>query len=176
MILRWALNFITSARHTLRYFSFSHLPAGNINKYEICSLNLHASVKQGQELHESWQARIYMRVFSTCISQSNENKSYMRVDKRWEVRVCVRVPSALVSWWTLNKWLLIDFLYCRLAVFSSSSLRQYMPYNYSTQCQHSPKNMSLSWAIFCLLLKVYYPGNLHQKIISFYFWISLSFN
>ena len=49
--------------------------------------NLHCLIKREQELHESWQARVYMRVFSTFIAWSNENKSCMRVDKReftWE--------------------------------------------------------------------------------------------
>jgi hypothetical protein len=51
-------------------------------------LNFHCLIKREQELHESWEARvIYMRVFSTFIAWSNENKSCMRVDKReftWE--------------------------------------------------------------------------------------------
>jgi hypothetical protein len=51
-------------------------------------LNLvHCLIKREQELHESWQARVYMRVSSTFIAWSNENKSCMRVDKReftWE--------------------------------------------------------------------------------------------
>ena len=50
-------------------------------------LNLHCLIKQEQELHESWQARIYIRVFSTFIVWSDKNKSCMRVDKReftWE--------------------------------------------------------------------------------------------
>ena len=50
-------------------------------------INSHVLVKREQELHESWQARVYMRVSSTLMSWSNENKSCMRVDKReftWE--------------------------------------------------------------------------------------------
>ena len=46
--------------------------------------NSHVLVKREQELHESWQARVCMRVSSTLMSWSNEN---MRVDKRefaWE--------------------------------------------------------------------------------------------
>ena len=39
------------------------------------------------------QARIYMGVFSTLMSWSNENKSCMRVDEAWQARVCVRVGS-----------------------------------------------------------------------------------
>ena len=37
---------------------------------------------QEQELHESWQARVYMRVSSTLVSWSNENKSCTSVEKR----------------------------------------------------------------------------------------------
>ena len=50
-------------------------------------INSRALVKREQELHESWQARVYMRVSSTLMSWSSENKSCMRVDKRdftWE--------------------------------------------------------------------------------------------
>jgi predicted transcriptional regulator len=50
-------------------------------------LNFHCLIKREQELHESWQARVYVRVFSTFIAWSNESKSCMRVDKReltWE--------------------------------------------------------------------------------------------
>jgi chloride channel 2 len=45
-------------------------------------LNFYCLIKREQELHESWQARIYVRVFSTFIAWSNENKNCMRVDKR----------------------------------------------------------------------------------------------
>jgi hypothetical protein len=45
-------------------------------------LNSHALVKREQELHESWEARVYIRVFSTLMPWSNENKSCMRVGKR----------------------------------------------------------------------------------------------
>ena len=44
-------------------------------------LNSHVPVKR-EELHESWEARVCMRVFSTRMSRSNENKSCMRVDKQ----------------------------------------------------------------------------------------------
>jgi hypothetical protein len=50
-------------------------------------LNIHCLIKREQELHESWEARVYMWVFSTFIAWSNENKSGMRVEKReftWE--------------------------------------------------------------------------------------------
>jgi hypothetical protein len=46
-------------------------------------LNSHSPVKREQELHESWEARVFMRVFSTLMPRSNENKSYMRVDESW---------------------------------------------------------------------------------------------
>ena len=46
-------------------------------------INSHVLVKREQELHESWQVRVCMRVSSTLMSWSNENKSCMRVDK-WE--------------------------------------------------------------------------------------------
>jgi hypothetical protein len=39
-------------------------------------LNSHAPVKWEQELHESWEARVCMRVFSTLVPRSNENKSW----------------------------------------------------------------------------------------------------
>jgi hypothetical protein len=45
-------------------------------------LNSHALVKREQELHESWEASVYIRVFSTLMPWSNENKSCMRVEKR----------------------------------------------------------------------------------------------
>jgi uncharacterized membrane protein len=44
-------------------------------------LNSHALVKREQELHKSWEARVYIRVFSTLMPWSNENKSCIRVEK-----------------------------------------------------------------------------------------------
>ena len=44
-----------------------------------------------------------MRVFSTLMSWSNENKSCMRVDESREARVCMRVFSTLMSWSNENK-------------------------------------------------------------------------
>ena len=58
----------------------------NIEKIQSDSL-AHVLVKREQELHESWQARVCVRVLSTLMSWSNENKSCTRVDKRefvWE--------------------------------------------------------------------------------------------
>jgi hypothetical protein len=57
-------------------------------------LNSHTLVKR--ELHESWEARVCMRVFSTLIPWSNE--SCMGVDESWEARVCMRV------FWTFMPW------------------------------------------------------------------------
>ena len=59
-------------------------------------LSSHAPVKREQELHESWEARVCMRVFPTLMPRSNENKSCMRVDASWEARVCMRVFSTLM--------------------------------------------------------------------------------
>jgi hypothetical protein len=42
----------------------------------------HVLAKREQELHESWEARVYIRVFSTLMPWSNENKSCLRVEKR----------------------------------------------------------------------------------------------
>ena len=52
---------------------------------------------------ESWQARVYMRVVSTVMSWSNENKSCMRVDESWQARVYMRVFSTVMSWSNENK-------------------------------------------------------------------------
>ena len=52
---------------------------------------------------ESWQARVCMRVFSTLMSWSNENKSCTRVDESCQARVCRRVFSTLMSWSNENK-------------------------------------------------------------------------
>jgi hypothetical protein len=50
-------------------------------------LNFHFLIKREPKLHESWHSRVYMRVFSTSIVWSNENKSCIWVGKRkftWE--------------------------------------------------------------------------------------------
>ena len=44
-----------------------------------------------------------MRVFSTVMSWSNENKSYMRVDESWQKRVSLTVNSTVMSWSNENK-------------------------------------------------------------------------
>ena len=44
-----------------------------------------------------------MRVFSTLMPRSNENKSCMRVDESLEARVCMRVFSTFVPRSNENK-------------------------------------------------------------------------
>ena len=58
--------------------------------WELRSERLHES------LHESWEARVCMRVFSTLMPRSNENKSCMRIDESWQARDCMRVFSTLM--------------------------------------------------------------------------------
>ena len=52
---------------------------------------------------KSWEARVCMRVFSTLLSWSNENKSCTRVDESWQARVCMRIFLTLLSWSNENK-------------------------------------------------------------------------
>jgi hypothetical protein len=77
-------------------------------------LNIHCLIKREQELHESWQVRVYMRVFSTFIAWSNENKSCMRVDK-WEFTWEFSQHSLLDQTrtrvaWELSTWELRSFV------------------------------------------------------------------
>jgi hypothetical protein len=51
-------------------------------------LNSHAPVKREQELHESWEARVCMRVFSTLMPWSVREQE---LHESWEARVCMRV-------------------------------------------------------------------------------------
>jgi hypothetical protein len=63
--------------------------------------NFKAPVKRGRD---GWEARVYMRVFSTLIPQSNENKSS---HESWEARVCMRVfstPTCLSQTRTRVAW------------------------------------------------------------------------
>jgi hypothetical protein len=103
------------ARVCIRVFS-TLMPWSNENKscmrvaWELRSeslhqsfLNSHALVKREQELHESWEARVCMRVFSILMPQSNENKSCMRVEKRefaWEFSQfsCPSQTRTRVAW------------------------------------------------------------------------------
>ena len=50
---------------------------------------LRVRVKREQELHESWQARVCVRVFSTLTFWSNDNKSWVRVNESWQTRVSI---------------------------------------------------------------------------------------
>ena len=59
--------------------------------------------KSCMRVDESWQARVCMRVFWTLMSWSNENKSCRRVDESWQARVCMRVFLTLMSWSNENK-------------------------------------------------------------------------
>ena len=58
-----------------------------------------------ERVDESWQVRVCTRVFSTLMSWSNENKSCMRVDKREFVPM--RVLSTQMSWSNENKSFMI---------------------------------------------------------------------
>jgi hypothetical protein len=65
-------------------------------------LNSHGPVKREQELHESWwELRVCMRVFSTLVSQLNEEQELH--ESWWELRVCMRVFSTLMSRSNENK-------------------------------------------------------------------------
>ena len=66
-------------------------------------INFHCLIKREQELYESWQARVYMRVSSTFIAWSNENNSCMRVDK-WEFTWEFRELSLLDQTGTRVAW------------------------------------------------------------------------
>ena len=59
--------------------------------------------KSCMRVDQSWQVKVCMSAFSTLMSWSNENKSYMRVDESWQARVCMRVFSTLMSWSNENK-------------------------------------------------------------------------
>ena len=73
-------------------------------------------MRVARELHEScmkvfstlmpWSSqnkscvRVRIKIFSTlvsCLSCSNENKSYMRVNEGWQARVFIKVFSVLMS-------------------------------------------------------------------------------
>ena len=80
-------------------------------------INSHVLVKREQELHESWQARVCMRVSSTFMSWSNENKSCMRVDKRefaWEFHQlsCPGQTRTRVAWELTSESLHETFINC----------------------------------------------------------------
>jgi hypothetical protein len=61
---------------------------------------------RSESLHKNWwelRSESCMRIFSTLMSWSNENKSCMRVDKGWEARVCMRIFSTLMARSNENK-------------------------------------------------------------------------
>jgi hypothetical protein len=77
---------------------------------------------------ESSQARVCIRVFSTLMPRSNENKSCTRViDESWEARVCMRVCmrvfSTLTVWSNENKSYMRVETRARVATFIKSRPR-----------------------------------------------------
>ena len=105
-----------------RFFTFFYVIKIRFLKYRIQNIliirlawrltsesfiNSRVLVKREQELHESWEARVCLRVSSTLMSWSNENKSCMRVEKRefaWEFHQLscpgrTRTRVAYKSWW-----------------------------------------------------------------------------
>jgi hypothetical protein len=99
---------IPLARVCMKVFT-TLVPRSNMNKscmrvekgefaWEISQLSCPGQkrTRVAWELHESWEGRVCMRVFSTLMPRSNENKSCMRVDESWETRVCMRVFSTLM--------------------------------------------------------------------------------
>jgi hypothetical protein len=62
-------------------------------------LNSRAPIKENKSymrVDKSWEARICIRVFSTLMARLNDNKSCMRVDESSEARICMRVFSTHV--------------------------------------------------------------------------------
>ena len=77
-------------------------------------LNSHVLAKREQELLESWwelthqkfvrtpinmivDKQEFVRVFSSLMSWSNDNKSCTRIDESWQARVCMKVSHRLCS-------------------------------------------------------------------------------
>jgi hypothetical protein len=87
-------------------------------------LNSQVLVKREQELHESWEARVCIRVFSTLMARSNENKSCMKVDKSWLDITGAPAQAILIKiigWGSsLGSWP------CQL---QPTMLRRYLPYD-----------------------------------------------
>ena len=89
--------------------------------YELTSKSLHESfinshvlVKREQELHESWQARVYMRISSTLMSWSNENKSCTRADKREFTREFINHQQAKARQYKSKSYM--DVCICRTRI------------------------------------------------------------
>jgi 3'-phosphoadenosine 5'-phosphosulfate sulfotransferase len=85
-------------------------------------LNSHVLVKREQELHESWEARVWMRVFSTLLPRSSENKSFVRVDESWQ-DITARVAKSLVKFWTSSKLMRMHDSRWKLAVKREQELQ-----------------------------------------------------
>ena len=76
-------------------------------------LNSPSPVKREQELHESWwelRRRVCMRVFSTLVTRSNENKNCMRFHESCEAREFACEFSQL-SWPGQTKTRIYLFIY-----------------------------------------------------------------
>ena len=92
-------------------------------------INSHVLVKREQELHESWQARVCMRVSSTLMSWSNKNKSCMRVDKReftWEFHQlsCPGQTRTRVAWELTSESLHESFINSHVLVKQEQELHE----------------------------------------------------
>jgi hypothetical protein len=75
--------------------------------WEFSQLSCPGQIKWEQELHESWEARVCVRVFSTFMPRSNENKSCMRVDENW-LDITTHVAKPLINIWTSSKLMRVD--------------------------------------------------------------------
>ena len=144
--------------------------------WELTSESLHESfinsrvlVKREQELHESWQARVYMRVSSTLVSWSNENKSCMRVDKReftWEFHQlsCPGQTRTRVAWELTSESLHESFINSRVLVKREQELHESWQARVSSNC------------LTLVILKDAYPARLKKiLIISAPLWFTVSF-
>jgi hypothetical protein len=92
-------------------------------------LNIHCLIKRAQELHESWQARVYVRIFLAFVAWSNENKSCMRVDKReftWEFPQLSLLDQTRtrVAWELTNESLRENFLSFRCLIKREQELHE----------------------------------------------------
>ena len=104
--------------------------------WELTSESLHESfvnsrvlVKREQELYESWQARVCVRLSSTLMSWSNENKSCMRVDKReftWEFHQlsCPGQTRTRVAWELTSESLHESFINSHVLVKREQELHE----------------------------------------------------
>ena len=82
-----------------------------------------------KSLHESWQARVCMRVSSTLMCSSDENKSCMRVDKRefaWEFHQlsCPCQTRTRVAWELTSESLHESFINSHVLVKRKQELHE----------------------------------------------------